>query len=155
MATTAQITKLHLLPSLGKAELRAEWQRLFGRPAPSALRKDLIAKVLAYRIQELRFGSLNSAAGKRLRQIAKACEANPRAPLPDLPGFKSGTRLIGDWKGKPHVVTIIEDGFEYGGKRYSSLSRVARLITGTRWSGPLFFGLKARHDRDHRDGHRN
>jgi hypothetical protein len=148
-------SRLRALPNLEKAELCAEWQRLFGRPAPDALRKDLMVRVLAYRIQEARFGNLKPATSKRLQQIAKACAAHPRAPVLDLPAFKSGTRLVREWNGKPHVVTVIKEGFEYAGKRYPSLSRVARLITGTRWSGPLFFGLRRGHVREHIDAQRN
>jgi Protein of unknown function (DUF2924) len=156
MPTKGHVTsRLAELPNLCKSDLRAEWQRLFGRPAPDALRKDLMVRVLAYRIQEWHFGNLKPATSKRLQQIAKACAAHPRAPLSDLPAFKSGTRLVRAWNGKPHVVTVIEDGFEYAGSCYSSLSRVARLITGTRWSGPLFFGLRGGHIKEHRDAQRN
>jgi hypothetical protein len=156
MPTKGQLTsRLGALLNLGKSELRAEWQRLFGRSAPNALRKDLMVRVLAYRLQEEQFGHLKPATGKRLQRIAKACAAHPGAPVLNLPAFKSGTRLVREWNGKLHVVTVIEDGFEYEGKRYSSLSPVARLITGTRWSGPLFFGLRGGHFREQRDAQRN
>ena len=101
-----------------------------------------MARVLAYRLQEVAFGGLKPATRRRLQQIAKALAADPRASIVDSPSIKPGTRLVREWKGRPHTVTVVEDGFQYSGKRYSSLSEIARLITGTRWSGPLFFGLK-------------
>jgi hypothetical protein len=144
MPAPAEITKrLRLLSAFGKPELSAEWQRLFSRPAPEALRKDLMLRVLAYRIQEVAFGGLKPATRKRLQQLAKAIAENPRAPVSPAPSIKPGTRLVREWNGKPNVVTVLEEGFEYSGKRYGSLSEIARLITGTRWSGPLFFGLKS------------
>jgi DUF2924 family protein len=156
MPINVQITsRLSALPNLGKAELRSEWHRLFGRPAHDALRKDLMVRVLAYRIQEVQFGELKAATCKRLQQIAKARAAHPRAPISDSPALKSGTRLVREWKGKSHAVTVIEDGFEYASKRYSSLSQIARLITGTRWSGPLFFGLRNNRAREHKDAQRS
>jgi hypothetical protein len=114
-----------------------------------------MVKVLAYRIQETQFGNLKPATAARLQQIAKACAAHPGAPVSGLPTFKSGTRLVREWNGKSYVVTVIKEGFEHAGKRYSSLSRVARVITGTRWNGPLFFGLRGGRVREHRDAQRN
>jgi hypothetical protein len=75
--------------------------------------------------------------------MAKALEKDPGAEISAAPGFKPGTRLIRQWQDQTHVVTVREDGYEYQGSHYQSLSHVARLITGTRWSGPLFFGLKS------------
>ena len=144
MPDRADITsRLRSLPTLEKGELQSEWQRLFGRPAPAPLRKDLLIRVLAYRMQEVAYGGLKPATRKRLQQLAKTIAENPRAPISSAPSIKPGTRLVREWNGKPNVVTVLEEGFEYSGKRYGSLSEIARLITGTRWSGPLFFGLKS------------
>jgi hypothetical protein len=98
--------------------------------------------MLAYRIQELEHGGLSTKTRNRLRQLAKAFESNPECPMPIAIRIKPGTRLIRQWQGKTHEVTVAESSYEYRGARYSSLSEIARLITGTRWSGPLFFGLK-------------
>jgi hypothetical protein len=76
---------------------------------------------------------------------------NPNTEISEAPQIKAGTRLIRDWRGQAHRVTVLENGYEYAGKRYSSLSQIARLITGTRWSGPLFFGLKGNHAKELRD----
>jgi hypothetical protein len=137
-------SRLKTLPNLSKAELRSQWQQLFGRRAPEILRKDLMVQVLAYRIQELTFGGMKPAIRKRLEQIAKTLAMNPGAKVSESPAIKPGTRLIREWRGKAHVVTVVDNGLEYGGTLYASLSEIARVITGTRWSGPLFFGLKAK-----------
>jgi hypothetical protein len=139
---------------MDKAALRSEWERLFGRAAPEHLRKDLLVRIVAYRMQEVTFGGLKSGTRKRLRQIAKALASDPRALVTDSPTIKPGTRLVREWNGKPNVVTVLEKGFEYQGRRYGSLSQIARLITGTRWSGPLFFGLKGNHKQGNGDAGR-
>ncbi len=139
--------QLESLHGLDKAALRAQWFELFKRPAPE-LRRDLLIRILAYRIQEQAYGGLSPRTRSRLRRLARLFEKGPRAALPSAPTIKPGTRLLRQWQGQTHVVTVIEGGFEYKGKRYASLSQIARLITGTRWSGPLFFGLKGNAQRE-------
>jgi len=134
--------QLESLQGLDKAALRAQWLELFKRPAPPQLRRDLLLRILTYRIQEQAYGGLSARTRSRLRQLARMLEKNPKAALPSAPTIKPGTRLLRQWQGQTHTVTVIEGGFDYKGKRYASLSQIARLITGTRWSGPLFFGLK-------------
>jgi hypothetical protein len=130
------------LPGLSRAELLPIWQENFGQPAPPHLRKELMVPMLAYRIQERAYGGLSQRVGKRLKEIAKSLEAqkatrkNPRSTL------RSGTRLVRSWQGILHEVKVLDSGYEYKGKSYASLSVIARAITGTRWSGPLFFGTK-------------
>jgi hypothetical protein len=102
-------------------------------------------------MQEQAYGGLSTATRKRLNELSRKFEANANAHLSDVPRIKPGTRLIRDWRGQTHRVTVLEKGFEYAGKRHASLSRIARLITGTRWSGPLFFGLRDRHAKEHVD----
>ena len=102
-------------------------------------------------MQEQAYGGLSPAPRKRLSDLARKFEANPNAELSGAPRIKPGTRLIRDWRGQSHRVTVLDNGYEYAGKRYSSLSKVARLITGTRWSGPLFFGLRGTHARERID----
>ena len=132
------------LPSYPKPKLHRIWIDLCGRPAPSKLRKELMIRILAYRIQEKAYGRLSSATQKRLRVLARLFGKDPKATLPDVPLFKPGTRLIRNWNGEVHEATILEKGYDYRGKRYASLSKIARAITGTQWSGPLFFGLKSK-----------
>jgi len=119
---------------------------------PSNVRRDLLLKLFAYRIQEQTYGGLSAETRRRLSDLARKFEANPNAELSGAVGIKPGTRLIRDWRGQSHRVTVLENGFEYGGKRYSSLSEIARLITGTRWSGPLFFGLRQNPTREDPNG---
>jgi len=134
--------KLNSLPEMNKAALGALWREHFGAPPPEQTRRDLIIRILAYRIQEQAFGGLTSSIRRRLRQFASAFERDPQASIPHTRTIKPGTRLIREWQGKSHKVTVANSGFEYDGQWYASLSEIARLITGTRWSGPLFFGLK-------------
>jgi Protein of unknown function (DUF2924) len=136
-------SRLRALPALTTLQLREEWNRVFGRPAPSNLRRELIIRILGYRIQEQVFGGFSAATRHRLRTLARMFEKDSRAMIPCVPIAKPGTRLVRVWKGQTHVVTVAESGFEYKGRRHESLSQIARLITGTRWSGPLFFGLKS------------
>jgi hypothetical protein len=96
-------------------------------------------------LQEQAFGGLKPAYKRRLRQLAESFDRDSgrvAKAVSSSARIKPGTRLIRQWDGQTHQVTVAEDGFEYKGERYKSLSEIARLITGTRWSGPLFFGLK-------------
>jgi hypothetical protein len=133
----------------------ALWKQLFRRTASPQIRRGLLIQILAYRIQEQTYGGLSPATRRRLSELARKFKANPNAELSGVPRTKPGTRLIRDWRGQSHRVTVLDNGYEYAGKRYSSLSQVARLITGTRWSGPLFFGLRGTHAREHIDAQRS
>ncbi len=135
-------TRLASLPSMSNDALSALWHQLFQTDPPRQLRRHLVVRILAYRIQEQAFGGLSAGARKRLSQIARAVEKDPAAEVGAVPAFKPGTRLLRRWRDQTHVVTVTQKGYEYQGSRYQSLSEIARLITGTRWSGPLFFGLK-------------
>jgi hypothetical protein len=134
--------QLNSLPEMNKAALGALWREHFGVPQPEQTRRDLIIRVLAYKIQEQAFGRLSSSIRRRLRQLASAMEKDPNSTISNTRVIKPGTRLIREWQGKSYKVTVAKSGFEYDGQWYASLSEIARLITGTRWSGPLFFGLK-------------
>ncbi len=130
------------VPHLSKQALRDLWRQLFQSVPPLAMRRDLMVRIVAYRLQEQEFGGLSEATCRRLHQLAKAFEADPDAVVSTRPPIKPGTRLVRQWKEQVHVVEVESEGYEYKGVRYESLSEIARLITGTRWSGPLFFGLK-------------
>jgi hypothetical protein len=99
-------------------------------------------QILAHRLQEQTLGSLSKASVLRLHQLARVFETNSRSPIPASPSLKLGTRLVRQWREQVHLVNVEAKGYEYQGVRYQSLSEIARLITGTRWSGPLFFGVK-------------
>ena len=133
------------LPALSKAELLTKWRERLKQAPPSHLNKPILVPLLAYRLQEQAFGGLKPAYKRRLRELAESFERNPNPPprtVSSSARIKPGTRLIRQWDGQTHQVTVAEGGFEYKGERYKSLSEIARLITGTRWSGPLFFGLR-------------
>lgn len=135
-------SRLALLPAMKKRELLALWKQLFRRTAPPQIRRGLLIRILSYRIQEQAYGGLSLENRRRLCELACKFAVNPGAEISGLERIKPGTRLVREWHGHFHQVTTLENGYEYAGRRYSSLSEIARLITGTRWSGPLFFGLK-------------
>jgi len=122
-------------------QLRADWERLTGRPPPTELRRDLLMRALAYKLQERASGGLDRATRKRLAQIAASIERGQTHGLASAPRLRPGTALTRDWQGRAHTVLVLDQGFEYAGQTYRSLSEIARAITGTRWSGPAFFGL--------------
>ena len=130
------------LPKLGKTALRELWKQLFSAPPPPQLRRLLMIPILAYRLQEQAFGSLHAASRGRLCQLARAFEANANSPISSVPSIRPGTRLVRQWGDHVHLVNVETNGYGYQGVRYKSLSEIARLITGSRWSGPLFFGIK-------------
>jgi hypothetical protein len=129
------------LDDLGLDDLRKLCGRLVGAvPASHGMR--LLRRRLAYELQAKVHGDLPAEAQRRLKRLREAFKANPGfTPLPGL-GLKPGTVLTRTWHGVVHQVQVTNDGFDYRGERFGSLSEVARRITGTRWSGPLFFGLK-------------
>lgn len=135
-----QITELSTLP---QDRLKALWRDYFGTEPP-AYRRGFLVRGLAHRIQELAYGGLAPAHQVRLEALIADEEApkKGRRPTSKAEQLLLGTRLVRQWKGVAHEVTVIEGGFEYQGRRYRSLSAVARAITGTRWNGPLFFGLR-------------
>ena len=124
--------------------LRARWRSLTGRAAPAHLPKTLLLRVLAYRVQAAALGDLDNAPGRLLDRIADEARSGKRidVPVPDRAGLKPGTVLVREWEGAPHRVMVLADGFAWNGGTYPSLSKVARAITGTRWNGPRFFGLR-------------
>jgi hypothetical protein len=130
------------LPSLTKAQLLPIWVENFPTDPPAKLRKELIVPILSYRIQEREFGGLSHRARARLREVAKtlSSKGSMKKELP-TPAAE-GTRLIRLWHGEAHEVISSDDGYLYKGQRFTSLSKIAREITGTPWSGPAFFGTK-------------
>ena len=139
------LARLAALKAMSVNDLKTEWQTLFGAPAPNNSRPFLESR-LAYRIQELTYGGPDKQTRRLLDLLAdevegtltrKAQIADPRNPV-------VGTKLIREWDGTAHTVTVLKDGFDWGGQRYKSLSAVARAITGTRWNGYRFFGLRER-----------
>src|SRR5579862_6333549 len=134
--------QLSSLAHLDKRALSELWLTFFQTNPPRGMRKDLLRQFVAYRLQEQGFGRLSNDSHRRLRELANSIEPNGKNGVPHRSAIKPGTRFIRQWKEQVHVVNVEEQAYEYKGIRYQSLSEIARLITGTRWSGPLFFGLK-------------
>jgi len=128
-----QIADLHGKP---QEDLKGLWLEYFGAEPP-AYRKGFLIKGLAQRIQELTFGGLPPAHQARLDVLVDGKPAKRKAPESLLPG----TKLVRDWQGVSHHVTVIQEGFEYRGRRFKSLSAIANIIAGTRWNGWTFFGV--------------
>jgi len=136
---TISIAAIETMPL---ADLQRVWERHYGAAAPS-LSPDLLRRGLAYRLQEKKLGRLDRRTAAYLaRYDSENIPAIPR--LSTGPKLSTGTRLIRDWHGVGHSVTVHDDGFEYEGKQWKSLTAIARHITGTKWSGPRFFGLTVR-----------
>ena len=124
--------------SLGTVALRQRWRLMFGGSPPAGLTKDLIRRMIAYRIQEEAFGGLDRETIKLLDRLARG--EKPSAELNRR--LKPGTVLIREYQGGRHTVTVVSDGFLWREQTWSSLSTIAREITGTNWNGPRFFGLR-------------
>ncbi len=139
--------RLAAINDLSLDELRAEWRRLYRSPPPR-LSLDLMRRAVAYRIQEKAFGGLSPASRRSLKQLtAQLASSGQVTPAPRQTA-RPGARLVREWNGRTYTVTVTEDGFDYGGTVYGSLTKVARIITGAHWSGPRFFGLMDRKTED-------
>jgi Protein of unknown function (DUF2924) len=137
-AMEAELTRIGEL-CLG--ELRQLWRAMTQQSAPKALSRDLMARLIAYRIQEQALGKLSRETGKLLDRLARG-EAEPVRHL------KVGTVIVREHQGRLHEVMVVPGGFSWRDKTYTSLSTIARAITGTSWNGPRFFGLRGRSDAD-------
>ena len=141
---TALSNQIAGLPAMSKAELLSTWAKNFSQAPPASLRKDLMVPILAYRIQEREYGGLANTTRKKLREIAKSLDSGKQPEGRGSSGLQYGTRLVRSWKGEVHEVQVSKGSFMYRGKQFSNLSQIACEITGTRWSGPLFFGTKVK-----------
>ena len=146
--TDTVLAQVAALKSTPTPALKTRWRELFATEPPPYNRRFLESR-LAYRIQELAYGGLKPETLKRLHALGEQLEggniAVRRTRVDDRP--IAGTRLIREWQGVEHCVTVLADGYEYQGRPYKSLSAVARAITGTRWNGWVFFGLKSQGSR--------
>ena len=134
--------QLSALMELVPEQLRVAWRRYYRVPPPQGLSRDMLIRAIAYKIQEHAFGGLSKSTLRRLTTLARAFdspEGKSRAPYVSL---KPGTKLVREWGGATHTVLVLDDGFEYLGQRYASLTKVAAVISGLHRSGPAFFGLK-------------
>jgi hypothetical protein len=130
------------LPQLDLGELRQQWRALYKAEASPHLSRELLLRAVAHRMQEVTLGGLRPHSQRRLHQIAQQFKQTGAAATPGRPELKPGTRLVREWQGRTYDVLVLNGGFSSQGTHYRSLSALARTITGTAWSGPLFFGLK-------------
>lgn len=147
------IERIEALGSTPVGKLRAEWQRLHGHPPPDGLGRSLLARGIAYRWQEAEHGGLATGTVRELARLAQQLERSGDLDVERQLSLKMGTRLIREWHGRTCRVMVLDEGFEYEGLRFASLTQIARHITGTNWSGPRFFGLRTRSSAPDRPAH--
>lgn len=161
MSRSSLAEELALIETLSREELGARWTKAFGTAAPAGVRRDLLMRGIAWDVQTRRLGGLSTVARRLLKaakvdmqrrraQRSKTASGNSRTQSHDeshkVPNAAAdvlhpGSRIVRDWCGQPHTVNVVENGYVYDGKVYRSLSSIAKVITGTNWSGPRFFGL--------------
>ena len=134
--------ELDRLAAMPIAQLRVRYREVFRTDPPKAFGPDLLRRSIAHRIQEKAYGGLSRPAQRLLDQAMKAFAAKPNGKIVLPRRIKPGSVLVREWKGKSHRVMVLADGFAYDGETYTNLSEIAGLITGTRWNGPRFFGLR-------------
>ena len=129
------------LDGLGLPELREIWQQRIGAP-PQLSSTELTRRWLSWELQARVRGGLDAATGRRLRQLGKSVRSNPTIDPAGRPSPAPGSVLMREWNGVTHRILVLDEGFSWNAERFSSLSEIALRITGTRWSGPRFFGLR-------------
>jgi hypothetical protein len=145
---------LNALAGMDAAALERRWRQLFGVAPPPGLPPAQRARVIAYRLQAIAYGDLDRDTARALDRLARAREQAGQGgddtpirvsvPVPDRRGHTPGVTLSREWAGVMHTVQVLDAGYAWNGTTYDSLSRVAQLITGTKWNGPRFFGLRAK-----------
>jgi hypothetical protein len=151
-ADPAVEAELDRLPTAPIADLRKRYRELFRIEPPKAFGPDLLRRSIAHRIQEKAYGGLATPTRRLLDQLVKAAMAKPNGRLELPQRIKPGSELVRTWKGKTYRVTVMAEGFAYGGKTFASLSEIASGITGTNWNGPRFFGMRSTSNREGTDG---
>ncbi len=142
-------TEIDALNGLDLEALRERWHKLYRHPAPRFFRRELLIRGIAYQMQVKAYGGLSPKTRKRLLKLAAQYEAGTGFTTADAPRrLRPGTRLVRAWKGVTHNVNVLADGFEWHGRKYRSLSAIAREISGTNWNGFNFFGLDRRKGND-------
>jgi hypothetical protein len=134
--------RLAELEHMATPDLREKWVQTFGHEDPRQASRSLLLHALSYNIQERAEGGLSAAVRRRLVRGTETGNTDPQPVTPTTPRLKPGCRLVREWGGAVHDVTVLDDGFAYRGNHHTSLSAIARIITGSSRSGPLFFGLR-------------
>ncbi len=134
--------ELARLEALTLFELKGEWRRLHRMAPPKRMSRDLLMRGITYKIQERRLGGLSPSILRKLAPHGAAEDALTQQKIVPPITLKPGSRLVREWRGVTHRVLVLDNGFEWRGERYGSLSTIAEEITGAHWSGPRFFGLR-------------
>jgi Protein of unknown function (DUF2924) len=135
------------LQGLAIHDLRIAWRRVHASEPPARLSRDLMVRAIAYRVQERTHGGLAPATKRRLRALVQEIETKGADAFDPGVALRPGSRLVREWGGRTYTVIVLEDGFDYEGERYRSLSQIATRITGVHWSGPRFFRVRKRPSR--------
>ena len=135
--------QLNDLAAMSPAQLRAAWRETFRQPPPD-MSPELLARAIAWRLQERRHGGLPASVRREVARLAERLRRGGAVAAPHEVSLKPGTRLVRSWHGRTVNVLVTESGFEFDGRQYRSLSQISGEVTGTHWSGPRFFGLKAK-----------
>jgi hypothetical protein len=136
-------TDLDRLAGMTKVALCREYEELYQAPPPKYIHRAMLLRAVAYRWQVRATGGPDRSLERRLVSLAEQLRRHGSV-APERPAVKPGTRLVREWQGETHTVTVSDDGFRYRDEHFASLTAIARLITGTAWSGPAFFGLRRR-----------
>ena len=138
--------KLAAISEMAAVELRTEWRRLYRAHPPKRIGRHLLELGVAWKLQERAYGGLSSAMKRRLADMAKTMDEKGGLTKSRAVTLKPGSKLVREWRGATHDVLVLEDGFQWRGQRWRSLSAIAREISGAHWSGPRFFGLQTKAD---------
>ena len=143
--------KLQELEQMDSAALRTEWRRLYRAHPPKCVRRDLLMLGVAWKIQEQAYGGLGAATRRQVAELAETLERDGDVTRSRVARLRPGVKLVREWRGETHTVIVCEEGFEWKGRHWRSLSVIACEITGGHWSGPRFFGLTGRASPDRKD----
>jgi len=143
-APGALAARLKALEGLDHVQLRVEWRRLYRVEPPKRIAREFLALGVGWKIQEQVHGGLRATTRRMLAELSKTLERDGDVTRSRVTRLKPGAKLIREWHGKTHTVIVLEEGFEWRGKHWRSLSVIARTITGMHWSGPRFFGLNGK-----------
>ncbi len=144
--------KLATLPEMAIGDLRAEWRRLYRAHPPNKIGRRLLELGIAWKLQERALGGFGAATKRRLADLVKTMDENGDLAKTRAVILKPGAKLVREWRGETHDILVLEDGFQWRGRPWRSLSAIAREITGAHWSGPRFFGLRAKTEAEERVG---
>jgi hypothetical protein len=138
------VENIAAIAGMSYANLRSEWRRLFRSTAPKKLSRDMLELGIAWKTQESSLGGLSAPTRRQLAELAHMMTTKSGLVKIRKVSLRPGARIVRSWRGETHEVLVVEDGFQWRGKTWASLSVIACEMTGTRWSGPRFFGLDKR-----------